>query len=101
MRQVAYGYDPLTVHLKEFLRLLSDHHVEYLLIGGYAVSYHGYPRTTDDMDIWIAIGQENAKRVIATLEEFGFGGLGITPEQFLPCPIKSRAWVDGRLPLRF
>jgi hypothetical protein len=37
----------------EFLRLLNDHNVEYLLIGGYAVSYHGYPRATGDMDIWI------------------------------------------------
>ena len=44
---------PLQHDLKEFLRLLSDHHVKYLLIGGYAVSYHGYPRSTADMDIWI------------------------------------------------
>ena len=40
---------------KEFLRLLNTHGVEYLLIGGYAVGYHGYPRATNDMDIWIAI----------------------------------------------
>jgi len=40
---------------KEFLRSLSAHKVEYLLIGGYAVNYHGYPRATADMDIWIAI----------------------------------------------
>ena len=44
---------PLPIDLKEFLKSLSDHHVEYLLIGGYAVAYHGYPRTTGDMDIWI------------------------------------------------
>jgi hypothetical protein len=37
---------------KEFLQLLSAHHVEYLLIGGYAVAYHGYPRATADMDVW-------------------------------------------------
>ena len=40
---------------KEFLRLLNMHGVEYLLIGGYAVGYHGYPCATNDMDIWIAI----------------------------------------------
>jgi hypothetical protein len=40
---------PLQRDLKEFLRLLSEHQVEYLLIGGYAVSYHGYPRSTADM----------------------------------------------------
>jgi len=57
---------PLQPDLKEFLRLLSDHHVEYLLIGGYAVSYHGYPRSTADMDIWIAMNRENAQRIMAT-----------------------------------
>ena len=47
---------------KEFLQLLNDKKVKYLLIGGYAVGYHGYPRATVDMDIWIAIERENAKR---------------------------------------
>ena len=40
---------------KEFLQLLNDHQVEYLLIGGYAVGYHGYPRATGDMDIWVDV----------------------------------------------
>ena len=40
---------------KEFLRLLDKHDVEYLLIGGYAVGYYGYPRSTNDMDIWVAV----------------------------------------------
>ncbi len=65
-----------TVHLppdfKEFLRLLSDHKVEYLLVGGYAVGYHGYPRATVDMDIWVAIDPENAARLVSALVEFGF-----------------------------
>jgi len=45
---------------KEFLRLLRAHGVEYLLIGGWAVGYHGYPRSTDDLDVWIAIVPANA-----------------------------------------
>ena len=57
---------------KEFLRLLNSHRVEYLLIGGYAVAYHGYPRPTGDMDIWIAVNLQNATRVTAALVEFGF-----------------------------
>jgi len=57
---------------KEFLQLLSVHQVEYLLIGGYAVAYHGYPRATADMDIWIAIHPHNADRVVAALKAFGF-----------------------------
>ena len=42
------------------MRLLNAHRVEYLLIGGYAVNYHGYPRATADMDIWIAARPANA-----------------------------------------
>lgn len=57
---------------KDFLQLLNSHQVEYLLIGGYAVGYHGYPRATGDMDIWIAIHRRNAEKVVAVLKEFGF-----------------------------
>ena len=57
---------------KEFLRLLNSHRVEYLLIGGYAVGYHGYPRPTGDMDVWIAVSSPNAARVVGALVEFGF-----------------------------
>ncbi len=48
---------------KEFLKLLGDHQVEYLLIGGYAVGYHGYPRATRDIDICIAIHPDNIDEV--------------------------------------
>ena len=76
-----------TIHLpqdfKEFLRSLNVHHVEYLLIGGYAVNYHGYPRATADMDIWIAVNPANATRVVATLREFGFDLPDLSPELFL------------------
>ena len=57
---------------KEFLKLLNSNEVEYLLIGGYAVGYYGYPRPTGDMDVWIARSPDNAKRVVHALEEFGF-----------------------------
>lgn len=50
MRQITYGYDPSTIRLSEFLQLLNAHQVEYLLIGGYAVGYHGYPRAAGEMD---------------------------------------------------
>jgi hypothetical protein len=63
--------------------LLNVHHVEYLLIGGYAVNYHGYPRATADMDIWIAVHPTNAQRVVAALKEFGFDVPDLSPELFL------------------
>lgn len=59
-------------HFKEFLRLLRAERVEYLLVGGWAVIYHGYPRPTNDFDIWIAVSAENASRVVRTLRKFGF-----------------------------
>jgi|ERR1043166_2809567 hypothetical protein len=62
----------LPSHFKEFLRLLRAEGVEYLLVGGWAVIHHGYPRPTTDLDIWIAIGAENASRVVRTLRKFGF-----------------------------
>ncbi len=68
---------------KEFLQLLNAHNVKYLLIGGYAVGYHGYPRATVDMDIWVAIHPQNAQKIVAVLEEFGFDLPGLTAELFL------------------
>jgi hypothetical protein len=68
---------------KEFLQLLTDHHVDYLLIGGYAVGYHGYPHATGDMDIWVAINPENAAKLVAVLAAFGFGATGISADLFL------------------
>ncbi len=68
---------------REFLKLLNEKGVRYLLIGGYAVGYHGYPRATNDMDIWIAIHPENAQRVITALREFGFDLPELIPDLFL------------------
>lgn len=61
----------LAPDFKDFLRLLSENSVEYLLVGGYAVALHGYVRYTSDMDIWVFTSPENAARVVAVLQEFG------------------------------
>lgn len=68
---------------KEFLKLLNEHNVEYLLVGGYAVGYYGYPRATADMDIWIAIQPLNAVKIVTALKEFGFDVPELQPELFL------------------
>jgi len=60
------------------LRLLNFHKAEYLLIGGFAVGYHGYPRATGDMDIWIAVSPENAEKMLTVLKEFGFDVPGLS-----------------------
>jgi predicted nucleotidyltransferase len=68
---------------KEFLKLLNEKRVEYLLIGGYAVGYHGYPRATNDLDIWIAISSDNARNIVAALQEFGFNLPELKADLFL------------------
>jgi predicted nucleotidyltransferase len=68
---------------KEFLKLLAAHQVEYLLIGGYAVGYHGYPRATADMDIWVAMNPANSERIVSVLKEFGFDLSELSPQLFL------------------
>src|SRR5689334_21679508 len=68
---------------KEFLASLNAHSVEYLLIGGYAVGFHGYPRATNDIDVWIRISPENADRLVQAISEFGFSVPGLSRELFL------------------
>lgn len=73
----------LTADFREFLRLLNDHHVEYLLVGAYAVGLHGYPRATVDLDVWVNPTPGNAPLVIAALREFGFDAPAIEPRLFI------------------
>jgi len=68
---------------REFLKLLNDHEVEYLLVGGYAVAYHGYPRATTDMNIWVGIHPLNAQRLVNAIRAFGFDMPELSPEVFL------------------
>ena len=68
---------------KDFLKLLNSHGVEYLIVGGYAVGLHGYPRATGDMDIWIAVDASSARKTATALREFGMPEELITEELFL------------------
>ncbi len=68
---------------KEFIQFLNEENVEYLVGGGYAVTWHGYPRFTGDIDIWIHATKENAGRMVRVLKKFGAGNVGITVEDFL------------------
>lgn len=72
----------IPLDFKEFLKLLKDKKVEYLLIGGYAVGYYGYTRTTQNIDILIAIHPENARKIAAVLREFGFVTQDVSEDLF-------------------
>ena len=88
-----------TIHFefKEFLKLLEQNHVEYLVVGGYAVSYHGYVRPTADFDIWVAPTVENAKKVFRVLGEFGFPTANMTETSLAEIGVGVRTGVP---PLR-
>jgi len=67
---------------RELLALLNKHGVEYLVVGGYALAFHGAPRFTGDMDLLVRAAPENARRILDALDEFGFGSLGLAVEDF-------------------
>lgn len=73
----------LTDDFKEFLRLLNANRVDYLLVGGYAVGLHGYPRATVDLDVWVRASADNAERVVQALRAFGFDLPALEPRLFL------------------
>lgn len=96
----------LTKDFKEFLQCLNARSVEYLVIGGHAVAFHGYPRATADLDIWIAVHPANAARMVAALKEFGFDVPELLPDLFLredrvirmgvaPNRIEIQTGIDG------
>ena len=67
---------------RELLELFNANEVEYLIVGGYALAYHGAPRYTGDIDILVHSTSENARRILIALEAFGFGDLGLTEADF-------------------
>jgi hypothetical protein len=72
----------LTQDFKEFLNLLNSARIEYLLIGGYAVSLYGYVRPTKDMDVWVAVDAANIDRLVEVLVQFGFSPASVPKPLF-------------------
>jgi hypothetical protein len=73
----------LNQDFKEFVQSLNEHNVRYLIIGGYAVAFHGHPRYTKDLDVWIELAPQNAANILKALTDFGFGSLELTEHDFL------------------
>src|SRR5690606_34113334 len=67
----------------DFIRLLNVYHVEYLIVGAHALAFHGRPRHTGDVDIWIKPSKDNASKMLTVLDDFGFGSLSIEEKDFL------------------
>jgi hypothetical protein len=69
---------PLGKDVRDFLALLVEHDVRFMIVGGFAVAAHGFPRYTKDLDVWIECSAENAARMMTALDEFGFGSLDLS-----------------------
>ena len=67
---------------KEFAELLNAKGVEYLVVGGYALAAHGHPRYTGHIDFWVRPTPDNIARLLAALNDFGFGSLGLGAKDF-------------------
>ena len=90
----------LNQDFKEFVQSLNNNRVRYLIIGGYAVAFHGHPRYTKDLDIWIESNQNNAQRLLDALAEFGFGALDLDIADFLePGQIIQLGYPPNRIDL--
>ena len=73
----------LAKDFEDFVKLLNLHVVEYMVVGGYALAFHGKPRHTGDLDIWINISENNADRMLRVLKDFGLSAMGFKNEDFL------------------
>ncbi|GAC1305546.1 MAG: nucleotidyl transferase AbiEii/AbiGii toxin family protein [Mucilaginibacter sp.] len=68
---------------EDFIILLNKNEVDYMIVGGYALAFHGKPRHTGDLDIWIDLSDKNAKKMVRVLNEFGMASLGMVKADFL------------------
>jgi hypothetical protein len=84
--------------LREFVELLNSNGVRYLIAGGYAVAFHGHPRMTGDIDVFVEISAENAGRIEKVLAEFGLSSLGLAAKDFLePRTIVQLGYPPNRI----
>lgn len=72
----------LNPDFREFVELLIQHEVKYLVTGGYAVGVYGHPRYTGDIDIWVESSSENGEKLTAVFNDFGLSSFGLTPDHF-------------------
>src|SRR5437588_259781 len=92
--------EKLQSDLREFIELLNSHEVRYLIVGGYAVAYHGHPRFTGDIEFFIEASSENASKLMAVLNDFGFGGIGLKASDFdRPDQIVQLGYPPNRIDL--
>ena len=88
---------PIPRDFRDFISLLNGRRVKYLIVGGYAVAYHGYPRATGDLDIFVELSRRNSGALIEVLAAFGFRTRDLTPGFFME---KGQVVRMGREPMK-
>ncbi len=84
---------------REFVRALNTNSVEYVIVGAFALAFHGYPRATGDMDVWIRPLKPNVRRLLKALSDFGFEGLNLKEEDILSGKIIQLGYPPVRIDL--
>ncbi|MFT4095168.1 MAG: nucleotidyltransferase [Niabella sp.] len=85
---------------QQMLLALVRHKVKFMLIGGYAVIYHGYARTTGDMDVWLALGNDNKENLIAALNTFGIDEESLAILETIDFTTPQNVFYFGKIPRR-
>ena len=84
---------------KDFISALNNNNVRYVIVGAYALAFHGHPRATGDIDIWIQPERENATALLAALRDYGFESLNLTEEDILSGDVIQLGYAPVRIDL--
>jgi hypothetical protein len=84
---------------EELLALLNAHHVRAIIVGGYALAFHGHPRYTKDLGLYVDSASDNTAALLTALDEFGFGGLGLAPADFSAGKVVQLGVAPNRIDL--
>jgi hypothetical protein len=83
----------------DFITAINNNQVEYVIVGAYALAYHGHPRATGDIDFWIRPNMTNALFLLKALKDFGFGTLDISAADILSDKIIQLGFPPVRIDL--
>jgi len=84
---------------KDFISALNNSNVRYVIVGAYALAFHGHPRATGDIDIWIQPERGNVTALLAALREYGFESLHLTEEDILSGDVIQLGYAPVRIDL--
>ena len=84
---------------KDFIDALNENNVQYVIVGAFALAFHGHPRATGDIDIWLRPTPQNAKAILKALIDFGFGELDISEDDILSGKIIQLGYPPVRIDL--